>query len=230
MTLPSLQNVTTTSLIIDLSHYEATANLSIAEGQGNVIAVFLKATEGATYQDPAFLTLFDRARAAGLKIGVYHFGTARPPTEQVTNFIATVTRIAGGFEGIVVAIDIETNTLSPDNTMSPSQGDAWVGEFTERTRHTPLIYGGGYLRDHGGAVGHPHLANCPLWLAEYGDAPRVLPGWQAWTMWQFTDGKIGPYARQVQGIGRCDQNVYNGDRASFEQFSRAFSVAKTADV
>jgi hypothetical protein len=122
MTLPSLPNVTTTSLIVDLSHYEAVANLSIAESQGNVIAVFLKATEGATYQDPAFLTLYDRAKAAGLKIGVYHFGTARPPTEQVSNFVTTVTRIAGGFEGIVVGLDIETNTLSPDNTMSPDQG------------------------------------------------------------------------------------------------------------
>ena len=229
MTLPSLPNVTTTSLIVDLSHYEAVANLSIAEGQGNVIAVFLKATEGATHQDSAFLTLYDRARAAGLKIGVYHFGTARPPTEQVSNFVTTVTRIAGGFEGIVVGLDIETNTTSPDNTMSPDQADAWTGEFTERTGQTPLIYGGGYLRDRGGAVGRPHLAKCPLWLAEYRDTPLVPPGWQTWTIWQFTDGKLGPYAGQVPGIGRCDQNVYNGDRSSFEQFWQAFSNS-TADV
>jgi len=140
-----------------------------------------------------------------------------------------VTRIAGGFEGIIVGLDIETNPSSPDDTMSPDQGDAWAGEFTERTGQTPLIYGGGYLREHGGAVGHAHLAKCPLWLAEYGDTPLVLPGWQSWTIWQFTDGNLGPYAGQVPGIGRCDQNVYNGDRPSFEQFWRAFSNL-TADA
>ena len=146
MTLPSLPNVTTTSLIVDLSHYEAVANLSIAEGQGNVIAVFLKATEGATHQDSAFLTLYDRARAAGLKIGVYHFGTARPPTEQVSNFVTTVTRITGGFEGIVVGLDIETNTMSPDNTMSPRLSTAaaisGTPEVPPATRTWPSVPSG----------------------------------------------------------------------------------------
>src|SRR6516164_849012 len=151
MTLPSLPNVTTTSLIVDLSHFEAVANLSVAESQGNVIAVFLKATEGATYQDPAFLSLYDRAKAAGLKIGVYHFGTARPPTEQVSNFVTTVTRIAGEFEEIVVGLDRETNKTSPDTTTPPDQGDVWAGEFTERPGRTALIYGAGYLKDRGGA-------------------------------------------------------------------------------
>jgi len=225
--LPKLPDPTT-SLIVDLSHFQATANLMVAKSQGDVIAVFLKATEGATYQDPAFLTLYDRAVAAGLRIGVFHFGTARPPNEQVQNFVTTASRIAGGFANIVPALDLERNEPSPDNTISPDQGEAWVLEFRSRTNTTPLLYGGGYLRDHGGALGRPGLASCPLWLAEYGSVPHTLPGWQNWTMWQFTDGKLGPFEGSVPGIGRCDQNLFNGDRGAFDAFWTAHSRPQAA--
>jgi lysozyme len=73
-----------------------------------------------------------------------------------------------------------------------------------------MIYAGAYLRERGGAQGRPHMAACPLWLAQYGHHAQTLPGWNDWTLWQFTDGRLGPYAGRVSGIGPCDQNIYRG--------------------
>jgi lysozyme len=224
MAIPTLPGTTLTSLIIDISHFQANADLAAARAAG-VIAVFLKATEGATYQDPAFATLYAETVAAGLKIGAYHFGTAAAIQDQVDNFVTTVTNVAGGFDKIIAALDLEDNQT---NTMTPDQGDAWVAAFRQATGRTPLLYAGGYLRGLGGASGQPNLAGCPLWLAQYGETPQVLPGWTEWTLWQFTDGTAGPYAGSVPGVGPCDQDVFQGDAAGFEAFWTKYATAPTA--
>jgi lysozyme len=217
MAIPVIPGVPNPALVIDVSQFQANADLTAARAAG-VRAVFLKATEGATFQDGVFRTLYDKALAAGLKIGVYHFGTARPPSEQVENFIATVTRIAGGFANIIPVLDLEHNDPSPDNTISPDQGEAWVLEFRGRTNRGPLLYAGGFLRDRGGATGRVNLQSCPLWLADYETSPHPIPGCPAWSLWQFTDGSLGPYAGKVPGVGRCDQNVFNGDAVALDAF------------
>jgi lysozyme len=219
MTLPHIPSPEgTTNLIVDLSADQANANFAAAKADGGVVAVFLKATEGATYQDPAFLSLYDKVRAENLKIGAYHFGTARPAADQVENFINTVTRIAGSFHNIVPMLDLEHNDLSPDNTMSPDLGEAWVAEFVRRTGKTPVLYAGGYLRDLGGARNRPALAGCPLWVAAYTNNPAVLPGWADWTLWQFTGDGKGPHAGEVPGLGYCDQSIFRGDIDAFSAF------------
>ena len=40
---------------------------------------------------------------------------------------------------------------------------------------------------------------------------QVPPAWTTWTMWQYTDGAIGPEPHSVEGIGHCDRNKFNGD-------------------
>jgi lysozyme len=222
MTLPSFPGVTT--LIADLSHNQPNANLAAA-GASGIAAVFLKATEGATYLDRAFLNLYGRAREAGLLVGAYHFGTARAASDQLDNYIKAVTTIAGGFDNIVAVLDLEHNDPSPDNTMSPDLGETWVEGFKARTGRTPMIYSGGYLRDHGGGAGRPNLASCPLWLAQYEARPVTIPGWADWTIWQFTDGSLGPYAGTVAGIGRCDQNIFRGSPDDLAAFWTSMTAA-----
>jgi lysozyme len=217
MGMPTLAGIANPALIIDLSQVQANANLDAAKAAG-VCAVFLKATEGATFQDAAFRTLHDKAVTAGLNIGAYHFGTARPPSEQVDNFVATVIRIAGSFSNIVPVLDLEHNDHSPDNTISPSLGEEWVRQFKARTGRAPLLYAGGFLRDQGGATGHTSLAACPLWLADYESTPHAIPGCAEWTFWQFTDGTLGPFPGTVPGVGRCDQNIFKGDADAVKAF------------
>jgi lysozyme len=201
-----------TCLVVDLSHYFPHADFAAAAAAG-VSAVMLKATQGAGFHDPAFTTLLGRARRAGLLTGAYHFGTAADATAQAEHFLAAAGAAACAGGEILAALDIETNTLAPADTMSPAQAEEWVRIFRQRTGRAPLIYAGAYLREHGGAARHAGLAGCPLWLAEYGSQAVALPGWPDWTLWQFSDGHAGPYAGPVAGIGRCDQSVFRGTAA-----------------
>jgi lysozyme len=222
MPIPSFPGPTT--LLVDVSHNQPNANLAAAQASG-IAGVMLKATEGATYTDPAFLNLFRRAQAAGLLIGAYHFGTARAALDQLANYINTVTTIAGGFGNVVAVLDLEHNDPTPDNTMSLDLGEEWVAGFKARTGRTPMIYAGAYLRDNGAATGRPNLASCPLWLAQYDSSPEVIPGWADWTLWQFTDGATGPFAGTVAGIGRCDQNIFRGTPNDLAAFWTSMTAA-----
>lgn len=224
MPIPSFPGATT--LLVDVSHNQPNANLTAAKAAG-IAGVMLKATEGATYLDAAFLNLFGRAQEAGLLIGAYHFGTARGASDQLDNYIRAVTTIAGGFDNIVPVLDLEHNDPSPDNSMSLDLGEEWVAGFKARTGRTPMIYSGAYLRDNGAAAGRPNLASCPLWLAQYATSPVVIPGWADWTLWQFTDGNLGPYAGTVAGIGRCDQNIFRGTPDDLAAFWTSMTASPT---
>ena len=56
------------------------------------------------------------------------------------------------------------------------------------------------------------LANCPLWYSRYRDSPIGIPSqvWPSYTLWQYTDGNDGPDPKTVDGIGRCDRNIFKG--------------------
>ena len=44
------------------------------------------------------------------------------------------------------------------------------------------------------------MAQCWFWLAQYGPTPVVPRNWKTWTMWQYTDGAVGPKPHTVKGI------------------------------
>lgn len=59
----------------------------------DVSFAIIKATEGGDWVDPKFSENFREARAAGLKVGAYHFYRFnRTGAEQAQNFIKTVPR------------------------------------------------------------------------------------------------------------------------------------------
>jgi lysozyme len=204
-----------TTYLIDLCHYFAKADLQTAATAG-VSGVILKATQGDHWRDPAFASLLARARAASLITAAYHFGTAAPVDAQLDHFIGAVAESAGGFEAVAAILDIESNTPDPAGTMLPDQAEQWAAGFRDRTGRTPMIYAGAYLRERGGALHRPSLAACPLWLAQYGRHPQALPGWPDWTLWQFTDGQLGPYAGAIPGVGHCDQSAFRGTAADLQ--------------
>jgi GH25 family lysozyme M1 (1,4-beta-N-acetylmuramidase) len=75
-----------------------------------------------------------------------------------------------------------------------------------------------HLKELLGTATDPVLVKCWFWLSQYGPTPVVPPAWPPWTMWQYTDGALGPMPHEVAGIGRCDRDTFNGsadDLASF---------------
>jgi lysozyme len=61
------------------------------------------------------------------------------------------------------------------------------------------------------------ISECWFWLAQYGPTPVVPRNWKTWTMWQYTDGALGPKPHTVKGIGRCDRDKFNGTEAQLRK-------------
>jgi lysozyme len=218
MGMPTLPNCI--GPLVDISGNNSAVDLAAAKASG-VKAVFIKATEGATYQDPTFAANLKKARDQGLLIGAYHFGTARPAADQVNNFINTVTSVAGGFKNVVPALDVENNDPSPGNTITTAIADEWVRLFREKTGYQPVVYAGAFLQEHGGAT--PHMKESPLWLAAYVHDPKTIVGWTDWTLWQYTDGRLGPFAGTIPGLGACDQNIFRGTQADLDSLWQKYA-------
>lgn len=192
--------------------------------------IFLKASEGRTYEDPTLVKRIAQAREAsqseGLLVGYYHFARPdnNPARAEARHFVETV-REAGGYLGPRRRGILRRNELPgvlDYEVYHPKNRDqVWISEFVDEyktlTGQTPIIYGGHVLRERTSLD-----FGCPLWLAAYvADlSPALLPtGWwkQGPTFWQYTDGTLpspaaGP--KECPGIGPCDMNFYRGTRRS----------------
>ncbi|MBV9199141.1 MAG: glycoside hydrolase family 25 protein [Alphaproteobacteria bacterium] len=195
----------TSDVVIDLSHWQAPVDFARAKSAG-IAAVILKATQGSDWIDVAFAQRFAAATAAGLLVGAYHFLDDSPPESQVENFLS----VAGGCS--VLALDAEPNAIG--GTVTVAQAAEAAGRLNMATGSMPLIYINRYGPDQRG-TGLPNsvLSRCPLWLPAYNARPVCPLGWSKWTLWQHTDGTIGPDAVPVPGLGRCDRSRFAGTTA-----------------
>jgi len=196
--------------IVDLSHHNNIVNLNKAKDDG-ITCVLHKATQGTLNTDPNYKTNSAKAKDAGLLWGAYHFGTASDGVAQAEHFLNFV---EPGAHDLLV-LDFEPNPHGP--SMSLEEARAFVTHVQSVTGRWPGFYSGHYIKELLGTNTDPVLANCWLWLAQYGPTPVVPHNWKTWTMWQYTDGGIGPDPHTVKGIGRCDRDKFNGSANSLQK-------------
>jgi lysozyme len=190
--------------IIDLSHHNGEVDLVQAKQDG-ILGIIHKATQGITLVDPAYQTNREKATAAGLLWGAYHFAIPGAGTSQADHFLETVEPTPE----TLIALDLEATKKGLG--MSLIEARAFVSRIFEKLGRWPGLYGGGYLKGLLRGSKDPVLGNCWLWLSQYGEHPVIPSTWPLWTLWQYTDGTSGPDPRQVKGIGVCDRNQFNGD-------------------
>jgi lysozyme len=200
-----------TNAVIDLSHHNNAVDFKAAAKAG-LIGVFHKAAQGSSGVDPAYLARRSAAHAEGLLWGAYHFGTGSDGVRQAEFFLKTV----GDPKDLLLVLDFEGNPTGP--SMSLEEARAFVTHVREKTGRWPGLYSGHYLKEllHSGA--DPVLAQCWLWLAQYGPTAVVPANWATWTFWQYTDGAIGPTPHGMAGIGTCDRDKFNGAKAALRTF------------
>ena len=58
---------------------------------------------------------------------------------------------------------------------------------------------------------------------QYGPKPLIPVIWPKWTLWQYTDGAAGPDPHEVDGVGRCDRDQFNGTEQELLAFWRSSS-------
>lgn len=192
------------NVVVDLSHHNQTVNFQRAKDEGGILGVIYKATQGRNYRDQTYRTRRQRALDAGLFWGAYHFGTGSDGVQQAEYFLDFVQPD----RTTLLVLDFENNPQGPD--MSLEEARAFVTHIYQLTGRYPGLYSGHYIKGLLGTREDPVLKNCWFWLAQYGPTPVVPPNWNTWTMWQYTDGGMGPDPHKVPGIGRCDRDKFNG--------------------
>ncbi|MBO0906027.1 glycoside hydrolase family 25 protein [Jiella sonneratiae] len=191
--------------VIDLSHHQNSVNFQRIKEDG-IVAVVHKATEGSNYKNRTYSERRDKAKAAGLRWGSYHFSSGSNATIQFENYV----NFAKPTDDELICLDFEPSFSGVN--MSYEGLLEFVGLCVAELGRYPVIYGGSLLRETTrGRSGDPVLTRCPLWFARYSPSPIGLPDpWRIWTLWQYTDGNAGQSPYSVEGVGRCDRDTFNG--------------------
>jgi len=192
------------NVVVDISHHNGNVNLKKAKDDG-ILGVIQKASQGQTFVDPTYKTNKAKATDAGLLWGAYHFATGSDGVKQAEHLLEVV----AGDPKTLLVLDFEPNPTGPSMTLEEAR--AFVTHIYEATGRYPGFYSGHYIKQLLGTAHDSVLVNCWFWLAQYGPTPVVPPNWKYWTMWQYTDGAIGPEPHRVNGIGRCDRDKFNGN-------------------
>jgi len=202
------------SCVIDISHHNGKSlDFRRARADG-IIGVIHKASQGTSGRDPMYAVNRAKAREAGLLWGAYHFATGSDGARQAANFLDAV----GDARDVLLALDLELNPAGP--SMDLAGAHAFVVHVFERTGRFPGLYSGHSIKELLGSRKDPILANCWLWLAQYGPRAVVPRNWPTWTLWQHTDGQVGGEPKSVQGIGPCDRSRFKGSEANLRKLWR----------
>lgn len=159
------------------------------------------------------------ARAAGLKVGIYHFFRARMDSDkQLGALLRALDAVNAGPGDLPPAIDIEDNPYF-DGAWQPADNPAylaavrhWIDVVTARVGRAPVIYTRASFWD--ALTGTKGLNTCPLWVASYREiAPKLPADWSDFTFWQYSE------SGSVPGIGRpVDMSYFNGDATALKNF------------
>lgn len=172
---------------IDVSSWQQNIDFAAVRNAGIEI-VYMKSSEGSSYIDSYFETNYRNAKANGLKVGFYHYVTART-TEQAraqATFFAKV--ISGKEPDCKLAMDFE-NFGNLSTTQVNEISRVFLETLENLTNKEVLIYSNAYSAR---TIFSSSLSNYPLWVANYGvSEPGDNGKWSTWVGWQYTDtGKI----------------------------------------
>lgn len=195
---------------IDISTWQG-----VGTGDGDYDFVIVKATEGVGYTDPKCDQHYQRAKAQGKLLGVYHF--ARPgyntPEAEADWFVS---QIKGYIGEAILVLDWEVEA-----TWNVNWAKRWLDRVYEKTGVKPMIYMSASVvngndwsavikGDYGlWIAGYPNkynVANPPMPSVD--DMPYGLGGWPFWAIWQYSSS-----------AGRLDLDIANLDRDAWMKYA-----------
>lgn len=175
--------------------------------------VFHKATQGATFKDPAFNTRWQHFKATSLFRGAYHFLTAVDSAQsQADNFLSfgidfSKPNVLPPMLDIEDQVPVSLNAgITKDRPAFIQLATDWINIVEAKTGRKVIIYSyknffSEYLNNHS-------WTNNPLWLASYqNNAPGLPVGYNSWQFWQYS--QFG----QISGVptgGDLDLDWFNG--------------------
>jgi lysozyme len=187
---------------LDVSRYQESidwqAVRAMSAGGIDLKFVFIKATEGATYQDAFFADNWSESKEAGLLRGAYHYYRPNVNSQtQAENFIRAVALESGDMPPI---LDIEElGNQSLENLQKGLKN--WLQLIEKHYQIRPIIYTN---RNFYKKYLQTEFKAYKFWLALYQSQDLQVES-DRWLFWQHTDRAL------VNGVvGYADLNVFNG--------------------
>lgn len=167
---------------IDVSAWQGEIDFSQVQSQG-IQTVYIRAAMGQGRQDEYWRTNYRKAKAAGLKVGFYHYVTARSQDQAREQ--------AAFFAGLIEGLDMDCRPVMDFETFGELDKEqinqvalAYLTRLEELCGGRPAVYSNSWTAAH---VFDERLAGYPLWIAEYGpDQPREGGAWKAWAGFQYS--------------------------------------------
>ena len=193
---------------IDVSHHQGAIDWPAVRADG-VEFVYIKATEGATWDDPRFEENWRQATKAGLRRGAYHFFTfCTPGVPQAEHFLAAL-RTANG--ELPPAADVEfTGNCTRWDSIETIRAELalFLDHVESGSGRRPIVYlpESAHRRIVAG-----HFPDHELWVRHVFFAPSKRR-YGNWLFWQFSqEGRVDGISHVV------DLNVFRGSSAEFDR-------------
>lgn len=184
---------------IDVSDWQGYVDYTAVRNAG-IDVVYIKASQGDNIVDAYFRINYNDAKANGLKVGFYHYLTARTQEDAIrqADFFASV--ISNTSPDCKLAMDFESfGNLSFAEINNVSR--AFLERVREITGRDVIIYSD--ASNARNVFGEELAEEYPLWIAEYGVEFPSQTNWEFWEGFQYTSTGIVPGIR-----GYVDRNKF----------------------
>lgn len=168
---------------IDVSSWQGDIDFNQVKDAG-IDVVYIKSSEGFRSVDSYFEQNYSGAKSAGLKVGFYHYVTAKSVEDAISQAQFFVSTISGKNPDCKLAMDFESfGDLSNYEINQISL--AFIQKVEELSGKEVVVYSDKYNATN---VFNSSVANYPLWVAQYEvSEPSVSANWNSWVGWQYTD-------------------------------------------
>lgn len=187
---------------IDVSDWQGYIDYSQVADSG-IEVVYIRASEGFSYVDSQFENNYTNAKSAGLKVGFYHYLTARTIDEAKLQAQFFASTISGKSPDCKLAIDFESFG-NLDNNQINEISVTFLQTVQNLTGKEVVVYSDEYNANN---VFNSQTAYYALWVAQYEvSEPTVDNNWTSWEGWQYTD------QGEISGIsGYVDRDKFTED-------------------
>ena len=180
---------------LDVSAYQGEIDFEELRSAGKSL-IYIRAGQGADYQDPYFQQNAAGAKEAGLHFGFYLYVTAKDESQarEQARFFAGL--IEGSGYDCRPAMDFEDFSGLSVSTVN-AIGRAFMEELESLTGYAPLLYTDAYAAD---SIWDESFGKYPLWAAEYGPEEPIIEKdyWQGWSGFQYSsEGRVPGIAVDV---------------------------------
>lgn len=156
---------------IDIYSGDGTVDFNAVKAAG-IDIVYIKATEGVSYTDSTDKDFYNRAKAAGLKVGFYHFLRNNDPIAEANHFISAVQGLSVDCKySIDVEVTLGQSVYQISNNVKQF-ADYLISKGYEICIYTYTSF---YLESLNNTV-----KSYPIWIADYRNTePNIVNvGWQ----------------------------------------------------